>query len=110
MSYLSDVSRKAEIAMNGSNQESESAIKIHKKFLTPNNKKVEKKVNGTEKKTARSQAMEKESKRYKAQRLALRAKYKTALASDLKKAKQVHDTKVEAIKKGVKAAPQPKPQ
>lgn len=111
MSYLGDVARKAEIAMNGSSQESESAIKIHKKFLTPKNKKVEKKVNSNEKKTARSQAMEKEAKRYKAQRLAIRSKYKSALVAELNKAKQTHIVKVEAIKKGVKQAPaQPKPQ
>jgi hypothetical protein len=102
MSYLGDVARKAEIAIGVGSQESESAIKIHKKFMTPKNKKVEKKVNGNEKKTARSQALEKEAKRYKAQRVAIRAKYKSGLEADLKKAQSLHKTKVEAIKKGVK--------
>jgi hypothetical protein len=89
-------------------KESDSAIKIGKRYLTKNNKKVQDKVNGkeskTKNKTAKGQALAKEAKRYKDQVIALRAKHKSALTAELVKAKAQHATKVNAIRKG-SAAP-----
>ena len=92
-------------------EESESAIKIGKRYLTKANKKVQDKVNGKETKaknqTAKSIAIAKENKRFKDQLIALRTKYKTALTNDINKAKNQHKAKLVAIRKGVSAKPAP---
>ena len=90
-------------------KESESAIKIGKRFMTKNNKKVQDRVNGKEAKTknrtAKQQALAKENKRYKDQVVSIRAKYKSGLMAELEKIKKQHSNKVQAIRKGVAAKP-----
>ena len=94
-------------------KESDSAIKIGKRYLNKGNKKVQDKVNGKEakakNKTAKSIALAKENQRYRDQVKAVRAKYKASLTAELEKLSKQHKKKLESIRKGVSGKAPAKP-
>ena len=70
--------------------------------MTPHNKKVVKKLANKEKKTEKARKLDAERGRFKKQVEAIRAKHKSQQKAEIYKARSVHKTKMDAIRKGVK--------